>query len=201
MTSTNVRAVAAVGAIVFLGMLAFPLHATAPGSPRSPSAGLLFDTLPAEHDLRLSIGRLAFDQGVVRLRVRLFWDDLQLALMEKTSDMEFRLADTEEVHRLVISYINEMLHVEGDGVRLIGHHTSHGIEDAPRADEVMWWYELAYEPSSEIQRLYLKNRLLFNLFEDQRNIVHVKMPSGQERAYYFSWAEEDVSFGVTRDDS
>lgn len=148
---------------------------------------------PAPHNVRISIATLEADAGLLSIEVRFFWDDLQIGIMERTSDMEFELAETPQVDEIVERYINDMLTLEVDGERLQGRVTSRGIQDAPRLDEVMWWYRLEYEVEGAPERLYVKNRLLFNMFEDQRNILHVTTRSGRERAYYFSWTEEDVT--------
>ena len=148
---------------------------------------------PAPHNVRMSFATLETDGGVLFLEVRFFWDDLQIGVMERTSDMEFELAETPEVDGTVERYINDMLTLEVDGQRLQGEVIARGIQEAPRPDEVMWWYRLEYPVEGTPERLYVKNRLLFNMFEDQRNILHVTTRSGRERAYYFSWTEEDVT--------
>ena len=169
----------------------------------SLSASLLFGgsvhPLPAPgdadaiHNVRMSMATLETGARTLELEVRFFWDDLQIAVMERTSDMEFRLAETVEVDAVIEEYINEMLVLEAGGAPLQGRVVARGILDASRPDEVMWWYRLEYPVDSAPDRLYVRNRLLFNMFEDQRNIVHVTTASGNERAYYFSWNEEDVT--------
>ena len=149
--------------------------------------------LEAPHNIRMSIGSLETGPGTISLEVRFFWDDLQMSVMERTSDMAFELAETPAVDGIVQDYINDMLTLEVEGTRLQGRVVARGVQDAPRPDEVMWWYRLEYSVDGAPERLYVKNRLLFNMFEDQRNILHVTTRSGRERAYYFSWAEDDVT--------
>lgn len=165
----------------------FPLH-------EGPSAHM--EALPVDHNIRVSIGTLDLGEDTLRFRVRVFWDDLELALMEHSSDMGFRLADEEAVHAQIGAYINTMVELEIDEARVVGELTNHGIEEARRPDEVMWWYELSYTAPERMTRIKIRNRLLFNLFEDQRNILHVTMPNGSERAYYFSWDEDAIDFPV-----
>lgn len=164
----------------------------APG-PTTSLVSMAAPPVEAPHNVRLSVATLETDAGALYVEVRFFWDDLQISIMERTSNMEFELAETPEVDRTVEQYINDMLTLEIDGEPLQGRVTARGIQDAPRADEVMWWYRLEYPLSGAPERVYVKNRLLFNMFEDQRNILHVTTRSGRERAYYFSWAEEDVT--------
>ena len=149
-----------------------------------------------DHSLRLSITDLSFQEDHITLSVRMFWDDLQFGVMEHTSDMEFQLADEEVVHDLVTDYINAMLELQVDGEKVIGVRTQTGIQEARIPDEVMWWYELSYPTDGQVGELFLRNRLLFNMFEDQRNLLHLTLPDGKERAYYFSWAEESVRIPI-----
>jgi hypothetical protein len=148
------------------------------------------------HPFRLTVTDADVFQGSLEARIRFFWDDLQLAIMEHASDMEFKLAETEEVDAIIESYINETLVMTvGDAV-LEGRVTARGIEDAARIDEVMWWYRLHYDLPRETERVSIRNRLLFNMFEDQRNLVNLKTRGGRERTYYFSWDEDNITVPV-----
>jgi len=185
-------------AAMFWGLIpGLPLAADTPGPrplevghpDRQPQAE--GDALP--HLIRMSLATLEAGPGKVTIEIRFFWDDLQVGIMERTSDMDFELAETPEVDRVVETYINDMLTIEMDGHPLLGKVTARGIQSATRPEEVMWWYRMEYAVDTPPDRLYVKNRLLFNMFEDQRNIMHVTTRSGRERAYYFSWNEEDVN--------
>ena len=135
-------------------------------------------------------------ESTLKARIRFFWDDLQLAVMENTSDMEFELAENDEVDAIVETYINDMLLLEADEAAVRGRVTARGVEDAARIDEVMWWYRLEYSLPPSAERVRIRNRLLFNMFEDQRNIVNLKTRSGRERTYRFSWDEDDVTVPI-----
>lgn len=148
------------------------------------------------HPFRLTVADADVFQTAIEARIRFFWDDLQYAVMEHTSDMDFELAETEEVDAIIEAYINEMLVLEAGEVVVEGKVTERGIEDAIRIDEVMWWYRLEYTLPPGTERIAIRNRLLFNLFEDQRNLVNLKTRSGRERTYYFSWDEDNITVPV-----
>ena len=97
---------------------------------------------------------------------------------------------------IVEAYINEMLVMEAGEAVIQGKVTARGVEDAVRIDEVMWWYQLKYMLPAGVERVGIRNRLLFNVFEDQRNIVNLKTRSGRERTYYFSWDEDNITVPV-----
>ena len=100
--------------------------------------------LVPSHPFRLSVADIGVGDSVLDVRIRFFWDDLQLAVMENTSDMEFELAETREVDEVVEQYINDMLTIDADGTLLQGTVLERGIQDARNPDEVMWWYRLEY---------------------------------------------------------
>ena len=116
--------------------------------------------------------------------------------MESTSDMNFRLLETEEVDAVVTGYIGEALLMEAGGATVPGVLVERGVEASPRLDETMWWYRLSYRLPKGAERLRIRNRLLFNAFEDQRNLVHLKTRSGKERTYYFTWDDDEVAVSV-----
>ncbi len=165
---------------------------------------LLLALLPAlaatgpSHPFRVSVADAVVGEGSLEIRIRFFWDDLQFALMEHTSDMEFRLEASAEVEATVERYINEMLTIEALTLQaedrvLRGSVVARGVEGARRPDEVMWWYTLEYPLDPATDRIRVRNRLLFNMFEDQRNLLHLRTRSGRERSWYFTWDEDNVT--------
>jgi hypothetical protein len=56
-------------------------------------------------------------------------------------------------------------------------------------NEPMWWYLLEFRASETIENLFVSQRLLSELFEDQKNIVQVQhFPS--EKTYSLYCAED-----------
>ncbi len=145
------------------------------------------------HPFRLSVADMRVTDGGLSAEIRFFWDDLQFAVMEHSSDMEFVLAESPEVDSTVEGYINELLLLRVGEAPLRGRVEARGIEDAEIIDEIMWWYRLEYALPAGAERVEVQNRLLFNLFEDQRNIVNFRTLGGRERTYDFSWGRESVS--------
>ena len=148
------------------------------------------------HPFRLSIADAAVSGSAMEISIRFFWDDLQFAVMERTSDMDFRLDRTEEVDGVVEQYVNDMLNIQVEGAVLQGTLVERGVQEARNPDEVMWWYRLNYSLDPSVDRIDVTNRLLFNMFEDQRNIVNITTRRGRERTYYFSWDEDNVTIPV-----
>ena len=148
------------------------------------------------HPFRLSVADAAVSGSTLDVSIRFFWDDLQFAVMEHTSDMEFRLVENEEVDAVVAQYVNDMFNLHTDGTVLRGTLVERGIQEARNPDEVMWWYRFEYPLVPAIERIHVTNRLLFNMFEDQRNLVNMKTRRGRERTYYFTWDEDNATIPV-----
>ncbi len=149
-----------------------------------------------EHPLRLSVAETSFLGATMRVRVRFFWDDLQFAVMERTGDLSFELAESARSDSTVVRYVNEMLVFDGGDGPVRGRLLERGVERARRPDETMWWYRLEYPLPLAVERVRIRNRLLFNMFEDQSNLVLLETRSGEERTYRFTWDEDDVSVGI-----
>lgn len=148
---------------------------------------------PTPHPFRLSVADAGIAEATLHARIRFFWDDLQVAVMEHTSDMDFELAETGRVDAIIEQYINDMLVIKAGDSVLQGKVTARGIDEADIVDEVMWWYRIEYPVDESTDRLHVRNRLLFNMFEDQQNLIHMKTRRGRERAYRFSWGSDNVA--------
>ena len=167
----------------------FPKHDTrGRGAIRLAGLAALACLAAAEvpHPFRLSVADAGMEGPVLHASIRFFWDDLQLAVMEHTADTTFRLAETPEVDAIIERYINEMLVLTAGETVLPGKVTASGIDEADIIDEVMWWYRVEYGVEESVERVHVRNRLLFNVFEDQRNLVHLKTRRGRERAWSFT---------------
>lgn len=159
-----------------------------PAFPASPAA-----SEPVSHPFRLSVADAGIDGAVLHANIRFFWDDLQVAVMDHTSDMAFKLAETGKVDAIIERYINDMLVIKDGEAVLQGKVVARGIEEADLVDEVRWWYRLEYPLDESTERLHVQNRLLFNMFEDQLNLVHIKTRRGRERAYRFNRGRDNVT--------
>ncbi len=179
----------AVTAAISPGAGPIPTHATrGRGAIRLAVLAALFCLAAADvpHPFRLSVADTGMEGPVLHARIRFFWDDLQLAVMEHTADTTFRLAETPEVDAIIERYINEMLVLTAGETVLPGKVTARGIDEADIIDEVMWWYRVEFGVDESVERVHVRNRLLFNVFEDQRNLVHLKTRRGRERAWSFT---------------
>ena len=179
----------------------YPKRIGSVSPPRLVAAGALLGcgllaASAAPHPFRVSVADAVIAGEVLEVRIRFFWDDLEFALMESTSDMEFRLQETDEVDARIERYIGEHLTLRAGDAVLDGALVERGVQGARRPDEVMWWYRLEYPLAAGVEELEVTNRLLFNMFEDQRNLLNLTTRSGRERSHFFSWDDDTVTLPV-----
>ena len=148
------------------------LAALAPAPPHPPPA-------PAVHDIHLSYTRVAVEGRVVLCRIRMFRDDLERALSRRAGK-PVTLAASAAGDSLFAAYFNEQFTLIHGGRRLAGTVVASGEEPE------MWWYTVRFEAPAPIRQLSLRNGVLFDLFDDQRNMTKVlHVASEKEFAYYF----------------
>ena len=143
--------------------------------------GVPFEAPPAAaHRFHLSYGRVAVEGAEAYSRVRFFAHDFEAALRQYHEAPDFRLAVNPRSDSLAQAYLDEHLQLEADGVLLDGEIVASGEEDD------MWWYTVRVAAAQPIHKLTLRNTILFDLFEDQKNIVRIQhFPSEERFAFYF----------------
>ena len=161
-----------------------------PGSmPYSLSAPSWKDA--RRHDLHVAYGNLGVEGDVAILQIRIFKDDLEEALRRFHERAHFRLEVSPEIDSLFLAYLREHFVLEVGGAHLEGVLVGSGDDELDR--EPVWWYQVQFSAPEPIEMARITNTLLFELFDDQRNVLRVvQFPSETRRAYYFARGEETV---------
>jgi hypothetical protein len=150
--------------------------ALAAGSPAVVSAA---------HDLHASHTRLVLEGTTIAARVRLFHDDLELALRALARDSTLKLTGEAPAQALFQRYFAQQVKLEADGRPVALRVTDAGAEKDPQGQLVIW-YVLEGEVPAPVRRLVVRQGLLFELYEDQQNIVQLlRMPGEERRTMYF----------------
>ncbi|HYE57610.1 MAG TPA: DUF6702 family protein [Rhodothermales bacterium] len=171
--------------LLFLGFVLFVGATSAAASPAAPPIVLV-----KAHNVHVSNGRMAVEGTTALAQVRMFKDDLTQALTN-LAGRQIALAATPEVDALATRYINRHLIVNAGGRVLVGRIVG-SSEDAE-----MWAYQVEYQAPTPIRSLILTNRLLFDLFEDQRNLFRVMFfPSERTEAFYFVKGSDEYRMQV-----
>jgi DNA-binding sugar fermentation-stimulating protein len=107
-------------------------------------------------------------EQLAEISINVFSDDLERALTRR-SGKSVRLDKSPDAARLVLAYLNESVNLKNTDGQIQGL-TWVGME--PKADAV-WLYVETKMPSGFVG-MEVRNRLFFDLFDDQVNRVHIK---------------------------
>lgn len=146
------------------------------------------------HDFHVSYGRMAVENNLFVFNIRFFKDDLQQGLQAHTGNSDFFLDVSPRTDSLFTAYFNSHFTLRVSDKVLPGSIIGSGEDFEAKQD--IWWYTLEFVADETIESFQLKNVLLLEEFDDQKNIVKVQhFPSEKTFAYYFD--EDDQVFEIT----
>ena len=158
---------------------------------------LLTPQIEADHEFHMSKCEIAFNEAeqAIQISLHLFIDDLETALAAKGISNLYICTDKEdaETEQYIADYLQETFALQVDGKAVsysfLGKEPSEDLEG-------IWCY-LEIETIASIQELNVRNQILTQAFDDQRNIVSITK-SGVGRMGYFLFDkdsfEDTVSF-------
>lgn len=145
---------------------------------------------PVPHDIHLSHGRMLIEDETVVFQVRFFRDDLERALAGGAENAP-PLAPTPEVDARVAAYFGDHVALIADGTRLVGAVVTSA--QSVEAGQETWTYRLVYQAASPPRQIHLRNTLLMEVFEEQRNFVRV-LDTGSEKTHSFYFVKGSEAF-------
>jgi hypothetical protein len=166
------------------------------------------------HDLHIAYADMAIEGAVVAGRIRIFKDDLERALGPLVGADAVSLRPGAEADVLVLRYLREHLVVEvpagpgagagGDAERGNPHQRPgtvleptllrSGQDELDR--EPVWWVIVQYEATAPVASFRVRNTILFEVFDDQRNIMKfVRFPDETQKTFYFDKDEAEHVVG------
>jgi hypothetical protein len=133
----------------------------------------------AVHDLHETYADLAIEDRTVGGRIRFFKRDLERVLGPILGADQVSLTPGPEADALVLRYLRQHLRLEADGEALdaqlldaaeirLGHHPG-------------WQLTLTWEAEVPVDELHVRNTLLFELHDDQRNVMRFVRLPGETR--------------------
>lgn len=137
------------------------------------------------HDFHVSYGRMAVEGSSVAVRLRFFSDDLQKAIRTFTADETATITDDPASWAPFDSYLSGALHLVADNDTLQAVIIGSGEDVMDK--EAVRWFLVQYTASEPVRAVTLRNRLLFDEFDDQKNIVQFRhFPSEKNGSLYFT---------------
>jgi hypothetical protein len=146
----------------------------------------------AVHDLHETYADLAIEDHVIGGRIRFFKRDLERALGPMLRSDAVSLDPGAEADALVLRYIRDHLALVAGGDTLVASLLKG--EEVRMGHHPGWQVTLSWEAAEPIGPLRVRNTLLFELHEDQRNIMRfVRFPAEtRETRTFDAGAEEGV---------
>lgn len=144
-----------------------------------------FDFNKSYHDFHLSRTEINYDNQTheVQIAVHLFIDDFESALVKRGSKKLFLCTPKEDqtADDVIEKYINNkmMLFIEGQPV----HATFLGKETS--TDKMAVWCYLEISNVKNISELTIENKLLSELFNDQKNITDFTVNKKRKAFFVF----------------
>lgn len=141
------------------------------------------------HKFYVSVTEIEHNENAQSLQIisRVFTDDLE-NLLRTRYDPSVRLGkevETEEVDTLISKYLQQKFNIEVDGREV--KHTLLGKEY--ENDMTVFYIEV---PEVEnFNRIKVKNTVLMDLFEDQKNLIHVENKGKTKSLILAGGREED----------
>lgn len=142
-------------------------------------AALLMVVGAPRHDVHLSHSRVVVDHAVVIWRVRMFKDDLADAIRAQQPGVHADTASPPPAGEIFLRYFTARAQLFANGRVLTPRVIGSGEEDG------MWWYALELPVPTGVNRWELRNELLFERFEDQKNLVTVLEAATAKRAVLY----------------
>jgi hypothetical protein len=123
------------------------------------------------HPLHISVTEITLDQKEKELEImiRIFTDDLELAVREMKHDENLTLLKTQgtTIDKLAWEYLESRFKISADResktLKYLGHETD---------EDVMIFY-VQVEPIERFETLSITNNILTELYDDQANLVNV----------------------------
>lgn len=169
--------------VVAAGALASAALLLGPG-PAGVGAG-------AVHDLHITYGTLGVEGETAVFQVRVFRDDLVAALSGHSGELLLDMAADPAVDSIFMDYLGAHLRLRADGSLLEPTLLASGEDALDR--EPVWWYRVQYRADGPIRSLAITNTVLFELFDDQRNLLKlIHFPDEAQRTYYFAPGEDSI---------
>ena len=148
---------------------------------------------PAAHPLHLTTAQVAVEGRAVHLRIRLFKNDLEAALAGSHGLDSLLLEPTARHDSLFLEYFRERYELTLNTRPAVPVIVASGQdEESGGGDETIWWVQLLYQAEDPVNRLDISARVLFEWFEDQRNIVRVlHVATDKQRTLYFAAPDDE----------
>jgi hypothetical protein len=139
---------------------------------------------PETHPLHLSHANMVLEGNHAILNVRLFQDDLELAMSRYHGIDGLRVRPDPIIDSLFGAYFNSKFTLT------VWDSVHQGQVVASGQAEDMWWYAVTFEAAAPIDAVSFRNDLLFDIFDDQRNITRILHTATEKQRTFYAVATD-----------
>lgn len=148
-----------------------------------------------EHEFHISKSLIEYNEKekAVQMTVHLFIDDLEEALRQQGADKLYICTEKEDekAESYVYKYLQEKFKISIADQAMNYNFIGKEISD----DMVAVWCYLEIENVESLEKLYVKNSLLLETFDDQKNIVSIIGPKKQKEYFLFNNSKDEETVG------
>lgn len=121
------------------------------------------------HKFHASFARMNYNnqEQSLEITLRLFADDLE-NILSKRANRHIHIGKTEDAPHLTLAYLQESFELRGRDGRI---KQLQWIGMEPEVDTV--WIYIETKVREDVGELSVRNRILFDLFDDQLNVMHI----------------------------
>ena len=134
------------------------------------------------HPLHVSYSRMVLEGDVALLNVRIFTDDLENALGRYHGVSGLKMRPDPQIDSLFTEYFNAQFTLT------IADSVLPGVIVESGESEDMWWYTMLFQGWEPISTISFRTELLYDLFDDQRNITRILHTATNKYQMYYSVA-------------
>ena len=148
------------------------------------------------HEFHISKCQIDYnlEEKALQMTMHIFIDDLEEALRKEGIDKLFLCSDKEKkqadrhLYQYLQKYFLITVNEEAASYEYVGKE--------PSEDLLGVWVYLEITDVQDIQQLTVKNRVLLDLFDDQKNITSVTVPPGKQNYFILEKgkSEESISY-------
>jgi len=148
-----------------------------------------------DHDIHLSLCELRYNEtsGSFEVSIRIFIDDLEAAI-EKEGVKGLEIGTPKEIasaDEYIASYLNEHFSIVVDNVKLKGSFLGKEMTN----DYLAVWCYIEYpKVRAGENKCILSNNILFEVYDDQRNIMDIRMNKSHKEYTIFERGRDTWSY-------
>ena len=142
--------------------------------------------MSAVHPIHISVSEVELKDEEINWSVRIYKDDLLRGMYGKVKDLSI-LDNQDKVSKDILSYVSKNIIIEFAGTTL-----KWSLVDIQPDPEAIWVTVKTSLPAQNGTSFTVRNRVLMEIYKDQKNVVHFNCKSGNKNLVFEKGDDEKV---------